>query len=198
MYQHARVCLLTIEFRRIYSVNVGQLAAPTSDPMLRRILTIVLIGAACCASSVHAFAPSSSGLKISSARRNSHNPLPIVSILPTISSSVTPRTTTTTPPTTSLAMGRQWNFNNGRGPWGLKKNAEIWNGRVAQMAFVIVLLQEAITGKGVVDSVRDGDAVGYVFLGVAGITTIGLTIWLAIKGDESEIIFTGSEKGRLD
>ena len=164
--------------------------------MLRRILTtIVLIGAACCASSVHAFAPSSSGLKISSATRNSHDPLPIVSILPTISSSVTPRTTTTT---TSLAMGRQWNFNNGRGPWGLKKNAEIWNGRVAQMAFVIVLLQEAITGKGVVDSVRDGDAVGYVFLGVAGITTIGLTIWLAIKGDESEIIFTGSDKGRLE
>lgn len=69
---------------------------------------------------------------------------------------------------------------------------------MAQMAFVIVLLQEAITGKGVVDSVRDGDAVGYVFLGVAGITTIGLTIWLAIKGDESEIIFTGSEKGRLE
>jgi hypothetical protein len=95
-------------------------------------------------------------------------------------------------------MGRQWNFNNGRGPWGLKKNAEIWNGRVAQMAFVIVLLQEAITGKGVVDSVRDGDAVGYVSLGVAGITTIGLTIWLAIKGDESEIIFTGSDKGRLE
>jgi len=86
-------------------------------------------------------------------------------------------------------MGRQWNFNNGRGPWGLKKNAEIWNGRVAQMAFVIVLLQEAITGKGVVDAVRDGDAFGYAFLGLAGISTVGLTIWLAIKGDESEIIF---------
>lgn len=69
---------------------------------------------------------------------------------------------------------------------------------MAQMAFVIVLLQEAISGKGVVDSVRDGDAVGYVFLGVAGITTIGLTIWLAIQGDESEIIFTGSDKGRLE
>ena len=29
---------------------------------------------------------------------------------------------------------RQWNFNEGRSPWGLKKNAEIWNGRVAQVS----------------------------------------------------------------
>jgi len=28
---------------------------------------------------------------------------------------------------------RQWNFNDGQGPFGLKKNAEIWNGRVAQV-----------------------------------------------------------------
>jgi hypothetical protein len=28
---------------------------------------------------------------------------------------------------------RQWNFNEGRSPWGLKKNAEIWNGRAAQV-----------------------------------------------------------------
>lgn len=28
---------------------------------------------------------------------------------------------------------RQWNFNEGQGPFGLKKNAEIWNGRVAQV-----------------------------------------------------------------
>eukprot|EP00957_Ditylum_brightwellii_P134231 10233492-Ditylum_brightwellii.AAC.1 len=28
---------------------------------------------------------------------------------------------------------RQWNFNEGRGPWGMKKNAEIWNGRAAQL-----------------------------------------------------------------
>ena len=38
----------------------------------------------------------------------------------------------TQPTTTSLAE-RQWNFNEGRAPWGLKKNAEIWNGRVAQV-----------------------------------------------------------------
>ncbi len=57
------------------------------------------------------------------------------------------------------------------------------------MAFVIVLLQEAITGKGVIDSVRDGDTVGYAFLGLAVLSTVGLTIWLAIKGDESDILF---------
>jgi len=28
---------------------------------------------------------------------------------------------------------RKWNFNEGQAPWGLKKNAEIWNGRVAQV-----------------------------------------------------------------
>lgn len=37
---------------------------------------------------------------------------------------------------------RTWNFNNGRSPWGFKDNAEVWNGRVAQVAFVWVLLQE--------------------------------------------------------
>lgn len=62
------------------------------------------------------------------------------------------------------------------------------------MAFVIVLLQELITGKGVVASIQDGDGLGYAFLGLAGVSTVGLTIWLAIKGDESEIIFTGMKK----
>lgn len=28
---------------------------------------------------------------------------------------------------------RRWNFNEGQEPWGMKKNAEIWNGRVAQV-----------------------------------------------------------------
>jgi hypothetical protein len=28
---------------------------------------------------------------------------------------------------------RRWNFNDGQAPWGMKKNAEIWNGRVAQV-----------------------------------------------------------------
>ena len=36
--------------------------------------------------------------------------------------------------TTSLNE-RRWNFNEGQSPWGLKKNAETWNGRVAQVRF---------------------------------------------------------------
>ena len=140
---------------------------------MKRIFAFLLLLAG--ASSSVGFAPPSS----SSAAIRASNP----------AVSRPPPSAPSSPPTTALSMGRQWNFNNGRGPWGLKKNAEIWNGRVAQMAFVIVLLQEAITGKGVVDAVRDGDAIGYAFLGLAGISTVGLTIWLAIKGDESEIIF---------
>ena len=36
-------------------------------------------------------------------------------------------------PATTALSERKWNFNEGQGPWGLKKNAEIWNGRVAQV-----------------------------------------------------------------
>ena len=35
--------------------------------------------------------------------------------------------------TTTTLNERQWNFNEGQGPFGLKKNAETWNGRVAQV-----------------------------------------------------------------
>jgi hypothetical protein len=43
-------------------------------------------------------------------------------------------TTTTTNSITNTALHeRQWNFNEGQGPFGLKKNAETWNGRVAQV-----------------------------------------------------------------
>ena len=28
---------------------------------------------------------------------------------------------------------RKWNFNEGQSPWGMKTNAETWNGRVAQV-----------------------------------------------------------------
>lgn len=41
---------------------------------------------------------------------------------------------TTTSSSSSLSE-RKWNFNEGSSPWGLKKNAETWNGRVAQVGF---------------------------------------------------------------
>mmetsp|Transcript_47308 Transcript_47308/g.47759 ORF Transcript_47308/g.47759 Transcript_47308/m.47759 type:complete len:162 (-) Transcript_47308:614-1099(-) len=88
---------------------------------------------------------------------------------------------------TSLSMGRRWNFNDGYGPFGLKNNAEIWNGRVAQMAFVIIFLQELITGKGCIKGLQDGDLFSIVLLGMTGLTVTGLTIWLGIRGYDEDI-----------
>ena len=134
--------------------------------MLKQIIAVLLIGAA------QAFAPPTSH-----------------SVRSSISQQPTQQYNTIPTPSTTARSERQWNFNEGRGPWGMKKNAEIWNGRVAQMAFVVVLLQEAITGKGVVASIQDGDFVGIAFLGFAGVSTLALTAWLAIKGDENSIKF---------
>ena len=39
-------------------------------------------------------------------------------------------------------------MNVGREPWGFSLNAEVWNGRIAMLAFFWVLIQEAIVGKG--------------------------------------------------
>lgn len=40
----------------------------------------------------------------------------------------------TAPSLSNTALSeRRWNFNDGQSPWGLKKNAEIWNGRVSQV-----------------------------------------------------------------
>lgn len=90
--------------------------------------------------------------------------------------------------TSTTLNERQWNFNNGRGPWGLKKNAEIWNGRVAQMCFTIVLLQELITGKGVVEGIQEGNIFNLAMLGITGVSILGLTGFLALKGKDSEMI----------
>jgi len=148
---------------------------------MNRILSILFLVAI--VSGCSGFAPSSSVVSTTSSQKTNNilantNRLQQTIPNPSISTSAT-----------ALSEGRQWNFNNGRSPWGLKKNAEIWNGRVAQMAFVVVLLQEAVTGKGVIAAINDGDLVGYAFLGLAVASTLGLSIWLAIKGDESDIIF---------
>ena len=84
---------------------------------------------------------------------------------------------------------RQWNFNRGRGPFGMKKNAEIWNGRAAQVGFTIVLLQELITGKGVVQGIQEGDPFNMVCLGLGAVGIVGLTAFLAIKGKQSDITY---------
>ena len=94
------------------------------------------------------------------------------------------RTIASSSTTTSLSMGRRWNFNESRGPFGLKKNAEIWNGRVAQMGFVIVLLQELVTGKGVITGLQEGNPFNVAMAGATFAAIAGLTVFLAIKGKE--------------
>mmetsp|Transcript_17835 Transcript_17835/g.36656 ORF Transcript_17835/g.36656 Transcript_17835/m.36656 type:complete len:140 (+) Transcript_17835:111-530(+) len=79
---------------------------------------------------------------------------------------------------------RRWNFNEGQSPWGMKTNAETWNGRVAQIAFVWIFLQELVTGKGVLQGIDEGDWFFLLNAGLFGVMVVGLTGWLAIKGDD--------------
>lgn len=85
--------------------------------------------------------------------------------------------------TTQLSE-RRWNFNEGQSPWGMKMNAETWNGRVAQIAFVWIFLQELVTGKGVFQGLEEGNWFFLLNAGLFGILVVGLTGWLAIQGDD--------------
>ena len=93
---------------------------------MARSFNVIVFLMALFASSTHAFTqlPNAVG-KAGSASVSSLNPT---------SFSVTDMNSCPSESTTAL-MERRWNFNEARGPWGLKKNAEIWNGRVAQVRF---------------------------------------------------------------
>jgi len=69
----------------------------------------------------------------------------------------------------------------------MKKNAEIWNGRVAQMAFVFVFLQELIQGKGVVQGLQEGDPINTAGVAAFLVCAGGLTAFLAFKGDDDYV-----------
>ena len=71
----------------------------------------------------------------------------------------------------------------------MKKNAEIWNGRMAQMGFTFVLLQELITGKGVVEGLQEGNPFNIACLGIGVASVVGLTVFLTFKGKESDISY---------
>jgi hypothetical protein len=43
------------------------------------------------------------------------------------------------PPSATALSERRWNFNEGQSPWGMKINAETWNGRVAQVRWNCIL-----------------------------------------------------------
>jgi hypothetical protein len=69
-------------------------------------------------------------------------------------------------PVGSKAEEMRWNFNlEDRSPFGFRKNAEIWNGRVAQVSFLWVFLQELIQGKGMLQGIKDGDLPNTVAVG---------------------------------
>ena len=48
-------------------------------------------------------------------------------------------------------------MNVGREPWGFSLNAEVWNGRIAMLAFFWVLIQEAIVGKGCITVIQEAE-----------------------------------------
>ena len=52
------------------------------------------------------------------------------------------------------------------------------------MAFVWIFLQELITGKGVFKGIEEGDAFFMANAALFGVTLLGLTGWLAIKGSD--------------
>ena len=52
------------------------------------------------------------------------------------------------------------------------------------MAFVFVFLQEIIQGKGVIKGLQEGDPVNIAGLALFVASTLGLTVFLAIKGDD--------------
>ena len=58
---------------------------------------------------------------------------------------------------------------------------------MAQVGFTIVLLQELITGKGVVQGLQEGNFLNIAFLGVTVVSVVGLSAFLAIKGKEKFI-----------
>jgi hypothetical protein len=53
-----------------------------------------------------------------------------------------------------------------------------------QMAFTIVMIQELVQGKGVVQGLQEGDPVNMVVAGGFGVSILALTGWLAIKGKD--------------
>ena len=104
----------------------------------------------------------------------------------------------------SPSMMSPWNINPefGAPPFGFDMNAEIWNGRVAQVrfysdapkvllnkrisyyllfisfkykvSFVWVFLQEFVQGKGVIKGLSDGDIINIISLSVFAVTIIAL------------------------
>lgn len=55
------------------------------------------------------------------------------------------------------------------------------------MAFVEVVLQELIQGKGIVQGLQEGDPVNYICAGAFGVFLLGFTGFLALKGNDDYV-----------
>ena len=89
----------------------------TIQNISRRILLVTLAVIVLVSTTTTAFAPPATSLSFSTA--------------PTAATTTT--TTITGVNSSTRLLERKWNFNEGQSPWGMKQNAETWNGRVAQV-----------------------------------------------------------------
>jgi len=55
------------------------------------------------------------------------------------------------------------------------------------MGFVIVMAQEIIQGKGIIQGIEEGDPINLAFLGIFAVSFVGLTGWLALQGDDDYV-----------
>lgn len=55
------------------------------------------------------------------------------------------------------------------------------------MAFVVVFLQEVVSGKGVIQGIQEGDPVNLAALGITAVVTVGLTGFLALQGSDDYV-----------
>ena len=55
------------------------------------------------------------------------------------------------------------------------------------MAFVIVMLQELISGKGIIAGLQEGDPANIAGVAAFAVTVVGLTGFLALQGDDDYV-----------
>ena len=77
-----------------------------------------------------------------------------------------PPTTASRTSTLDASNNRIFNLNDKGGPFGFDYNAEIWNGRVAQLSFAWVYGQEWAQEKGMLQGIADQDPASVISLGL--------------------------------
>lgn len=55
------------------------------------------------------------------------------------------------------------------------------------MAFVLIFIQELIQGRGVIQGIQEGDVANLAGLGVTVVSVVGLSAFLALKGEDDYV-----------